>query len=79
MKLERERDNQQWLLDWMVKTTGRVINFAYDQRIVPPEVKSYGMIPRILERTARHQETLARAAEAAGHGKSARELFWNAA
>jgi pimeloyl-ACP methyl ester carboxylesterase len=78
MKLERTRDSQQWLLDWMVKTTGRVINFAYDQRIVPPEVKSYRMIPRILERTARHQETLARAAEAAGHGKTARELYWNA-
>jgi pimeloyl-ACP methyl ester carboxylesterase len=78
MKLERDRDNQQWLLDWMVKTTGRVINFAYDQRVVPPEVKSYRMIPRVMERVARHQETIARAAEAAGHGQTARELYWNA-
>lgn len=78
MKLERRRDNQQWLLDWMVKTTGRVINFAYDQRIVPPEVKSYAMIPRVVERVARHYETIARAAEAAGHGRTARELYWSA-
>jgi hypothetical protein len=62
MRLERQRDNQQWLLDWIVNTTGRVINFAYDQRIVPPEVKSYAMIPRIMERQVRHEETLARAA-----------------
>ena len=27
---ERRRDNQQWMLDWIVKTTGRVQNFAYD-------------------------------------------------
>ena len=78
MKLDRDRDNQQWLLDWIVKTTGRVINFAYDQRIVPPEVKSYRMIPRVMEKVARHYETIARAAEAAGHGKTARELYWNA-
>ena len=44
---ERRRDNQQWMLDWMVKTTGRVQNFAYDYRTVPREVKSYRMIPRV--------------------------------
>jgi hypothetical protein len=79
MRLERARDNQQWLLDWLVKTTGRVINFAYDQRVVPPEVKSYAMIPRLMERQARHEETLAHAAERAGHVETARELYWNAA
>jgi hypothetical protein len=30
LRSERRRDNQQWLLDWMVKTTGRTHNFAYD-------------------------------------------------
>ncbi len=76
MKTERRRDTQQWLLDHMVKTTGRVINFAYDQRIVPPEVKSYAMIPRVVEKHARHIEQIARAAEAAGHGVTAGELYW---
>ena len=78
MRGERRRDNQQWLLDWLVKTTGRVQNFAYDQRIVPPEVKSYRMIPRVLERYARHRERIAQAAEAAGHYETARELYWRA-
>lgn len=76
MKTERRRDNQQWLLDHMVKTTGRVINFAYDQRVVPPEVKSYAMIPRVVEKHARHIESIACAAEAAGHVVTARELYW---
>ena len=76
MKTERRRDSQQWLLDHMVKTTGRVINFAYDQRIVPPEVKSYAMIPRVVEKHARHIEQIARAAEAAGHHVTAGELYW---
>jgi pimeloyl-ACP methyl ester carboxylesterase len=81
MKLrgERRRDNQQWLLDWMVKTTGRVQNFALDGREVPPEAKSYRMIPRVFERRARHEEQLARAAEEHGHHETACELYWQAA
>jgi pimeloyl-ACP methyl ester carboxylesterase len=78
IRTERRRDNQQWLLDHMVKTTGRVINFAYDYRAVPPEAKSYAMIPRVMEKRARHTETIARAAEAAGHRLTAAELFWRA-
>lgn len=78
LKTERRRDNQQWLLDHMVKTTGRVINFAYDQRAVPPEVRSYPMIPRIMEKHARHTEMIARAAEVAGHHATAAELYWRA-
>ena len=38
MRTERRRDNQQWILDWMVKTTGRVQNFANDERELPAEV-----------------------------------------
>ena len=72
---ERRRDNQQWLLDWMTKTTGRVQNFAYDKRELPSEVKSYRMIPRISERYGRAAESLAREAEAAGHVETARQLY----
>lgn len=75
---ERRRDNQQWMLDWMVKTTGRTQGFANDARMVPPEVKSYRMIPRVLEKRARRIEAMARAAESAGHGRTAAELFWKA-
>ena len=78
LRSERRRDNQQWLLDWMVKTTGRTHNFAYDHREIPPEVKTYRQIPRVMEKAGRHMETIARAAEAAGHLQTACELYYRA-
>jgi dienelactone hydrolase len=78
MGLERRRDNQQWLLDYLVKTTGRVQNFGNDERQLPPEVKSYAMIPRVLQKHAEQQERIARAAEQAGHVETARDLTWRA-
>ena len=74
MKLERQRDNQSWMFDWMVKETGRTHNFAYGREL-PREVKSYKMIPRIMEKYGRHAEELARAAEEAGHRETALELY----
>lgn len=73
---ERRRDNQQWMLDWIVKTTGRVQNFAYDNRVIPPEVKSYEQIHRTIDRHARHVVSIAEAAEEHGHVETARELYW---
>jgi dipeptidyl aminopeptidase/acylaminoacyl peptidase len=75
METERRRDSQQWILDWLVKTTGRVQNFANDERSVPPEVKSYRMIPRVLFKEAHHFETIAKEAESAGHIYTARQLY----
>ena len=46
----------------MVKTTGRTHNFAYDHREIPPEVKTYRQIPRVMEKAGRHMEAIARAA-----------------
>jgi pimeloyl-ACP methyl ester carboxylesterase len=74
----RRRDTQQWMLDWLVKTTGREQNFAYDERKFPPDVKSYAMIARIMERQARHKEMLARGADARGHRETARQLYYRA-
>jgi pimeloyl-ACP methyl ester carboxylesterase len=75
---ERRRDNQQWLLDWLVKQTGRVQNFADDERTVPAEVKSYRMIPRILYKEAKHYETIAQGAETDGHKETAAEVYMKA-
>jgi dipeptidyl aminopeptidase/acylaminoacyl peptidase len=74
-RTRRRRDGQQWILDWLVKTTGRVQNFANDERQLPPEVKSYRMIPRVLFKEASHYEAIARAAEQAGHTDTARQLY----
>ena len=79
MQLERQRDNQQWILDHFVKTAGRVQNFFDDGRALPAEVKSYAMIPRVLEKEAVHAEALARAAAEAGHYRTARDAYWVAA
>ena len=79
MKLARRRDNQQWILDWIVKTTGRVQNLEYDERTVPEEVKSYRMIPRHIGKHAAHLERIARAAEAAGHQATAPDVYYQAA
>jgi dipeptidyl aminopeptidase/acylaminoacyl peptidase len=70
-----KRDDQTWVLDWLIKTTGRVQNFANDERDLPPEVKSYRMIPHVLYKEAHHVETIAKAAETAGHTDTARQLF----
>lgn len=78
MRQERLRDNQQWMLDWIIKTTGREQNFEYDERRFPPEAKSYRMIPRIMYREAAHKEELARAADAAGHAETATALYYEA-
>jgi pimeloyl-ACP methyl ester carboxylesterase len=78
LKLERKRDGQQWLLDYLIKVTGREQNFAYDERRFPPEAKSYRMIPRVMYKLGNHQETIARAADAAGHAETARELYFKA-
>lgn len=77
-RTKRRRDGQQWLLDLAVKHTGRVQNFAYDERTLPREVKSYRMIPRVVEKYGRHMEQLGAAAEQAGHLESASEMYWHA-
>lgn len=76
--MERRRDDQQWLLDYIVKVTGRVQNFGNDERQLPAEVKSYDMIPRVLNKHARQRERIALEAEQAGNIETARDLFWRA-
>jgi pimeloyl-ACP methyl ester carboxylesterase len=79
MKLPRNRDNQQWLLDYLVKTTGRDRQYFYDERKFPAGTRSYAMIPKKMEKQARHKRDLARAAEAAGHPETALRLYQKAA
>jgi alpha-beta hydrolase superfamily lysophospholipase len=75
MKLKRRRDSQQWVLDYLVKSTGRVQNFFSDRRTAPPGAKSYAMIPKLLGQEGMHAESIARAADAAGHRATALEAY----
>jgi dipeptidyl aminopeptidase/acylaminoacyl peptidase len=74
----RERDGQQWIYDWMLKTTGRAIHFEMDGRNMPPQAKSIKMVAKYLAKEGAHSEKLARAAEAAGDKISARALYRHA-
>jgi cephalosporin-C deacetylase-like acetyl esterase len=78
MNVERERDSQQWMLDWMVKTTGREQNFQYDARRFPKDVKTYRMIPRVMFKHGASKERIARAADEAGHSHTAIGLYYEA-
>jgi alpha-beta hydrolase superfamily lysophospholipase len=74
----RERDGQQWIYDWMLKTTGRAIHFEMDGRNIPPQAKSIKMVAKYFAKEGGHSEKLARAAESAGDKISARALYRHA-
>ena len=76
---ERKRDNQQWILEYLVQKTGRAINFEFEEREFPPYVRNYAQIPRALGRIAAHRESIADAAQAAGHLRTAVEAYQLAA
>lgn len=78
MALDRRRDSQQWILDYVIKESGREQNFEYEGRRFPESVKNYRMIPRILHREAARQEAMADAAREAGHVVTARRLYFRA-
>jgi len=77
-KSVRRRDSQQWILDWIVKTTGRVQNFERDERIIPAGAKSYRMAAKLLGEEADHQFAVAQAAEKRRHTRTALEMYWRA-
>lgn len=79
IELERRRDSQQWILDWVIKQGGRTHSLEYDLRFIPPEVKNYAQIPSALYRLGAHAESIARAAEAQGDQATARALYVKAA
>ena len=68
---ERRRDNQQWLVDWVVNRSGRVINYEYDDRELPGDVKTYAQVPKALGKRAEYKESIADRARDAGHERTA--------
>ena len=76
--LERQRDSQRWMLDYLTMETGRSMLFANRERRYPQSVRSFSMIPKHMARLAQHKEAIARAAEAAGHNETASRLFHEA-
>ncbi len=77
--LPRKKDNQQWLLDYMVKLTGRTHAFEIDGRFIPEGVSNHEQIPAACYRKALGMERIARAADEAGDSLTARDIYHAAA
>jgi pimeloyl-ACP methyl ester carboxylesterase len=71
----RERDGQQWIYDWMLKTTGRAVHFEMDGKNIPGQVKSLKMAAKYLSKEGERSEKLAMASLGVGDIISARILF----
>ncbi|HET6191790.1 MAG TPA: prolyl oligopeptidase family serine peptidase [Trebonia sp.] len=77
---ELERDNQQWIFDYLVQETGKVYHWWSDggERF-PKSVRSHAMISKHVGRKALQTEALARTEREAGHRETALSLYFKAA
>ncbi len=46
----RARDGQQWIYDYLMRTTGRAFHFEIDGRQLPSSVKSIKMLLKIFSK-----------------------------
>lgn len=74
------RDNQQWVLDYLIQETGKAYHFQGDGRgEFPKSVRSHAMIPKHLARQAAKLEAYADREYERGHGETAMDLYFLAA
>lgn len=73
--IEQKRAGQQWLLDYLIKSTGKAVHFELDGRDLPSQAKSLRMVSKHEARKAENAATLALAAEARGENYTARALY----
>ena len=71
----RARDGQQWIYDYLMRTTGRAIHFEIDGRQLPSPVKSIKMAAKYLSKKAEKAEKLASLSKSNGDLVSARILY----
>ena len=71
----RQRDGQQWISDYFIKATGRVVHHDLDGRSLPPQVKNIRMAEKYIPRSAENAARLAGEAESRGDPLSARQLY----
>jgi hypothetical protein len=75
-----QRDNQQWVFDYLIKETGKVYHWWSDGgNTVPKSVRSHAMISKHVGRQAERLEAIARAEDGAGHHHTALDLYFEAA
>jgi dipeptidyl aminopeptidase/acylaminoacyl peptidase len=74
-----QRDNQQWIFDWLVKETGAVYHWwSEGEGSGSGGARSHAMISKRMGRNAQRTEALAGVEEAAGHRDTAFGLYHRA-
>ena len=73
--IERRRAGQQWILDYLIKSTGKAVHYELEGRSLPAQAKSLRMVSKHQARAAENTERLARKIEARGDTQSARALY----
>lgn len=77
--LQRDRDGQQWILDYLVMTTGRDRNFGVEHQLWPPfTARNHRMVARTMARRGEEREALARASHDSGHRRTASRVYFDA-
>ncbi|MFC1937971.1 alpha/beta hydrolase family protein [Chloroflexota bacterium] len=77
MRPKLGKNNQQWIFDYTIRTTGKTAHWELDAMLdrLPVEVKSWDMIPKVLGKKATQEEEFGRRAAEAGHSHTAWEAY----
>ena len=77
MRPKLGKNNQQWIFDYTIRTTGKTAHWELDALLdrLPVEVRSWDMIPKVLGKHAAREEEFGRKAEEAGHFRTAWEAY----
>ncbi len=71
-----QRDfSQQWVQDWLIRSSGTSVNAENGRRRYPEAAKSESMIPKVLGISGKQQKVMADTAAAAGHRQTAIKLY----
>src|SRR5262245_59313620 len=78
-ELHLKRDNQEWVVDYVIQQSGRVYHWwTGEEAALPPSVRSHAMVSKHLGRRGLAKEAEARAQLEAGEGDAALRGFWSA-
>ncbi|UCE33091.1 MAG: alpha/beta hydrolase [Deltaproteobacteria bacterium] len=77
MRSRLGKNSQQWIFDYLIRTTGKTACWELDALLerLPVEVKSWDMIHKFLGKKAAREEEFARKAEEAGHLRTAWDAY----
>lgn len=79
-ELRRRRDDQQWILDYLVMSTGRDRNFGVEHELWPAgTAKSHRMVPRVMLQVGQRLEALAEVSDRRGDAQTASRVYYKAA